>query len=68
MSAPPADFGETLLTQRSRPSVPARNPISVQAPPPPPAPRQPIQANSSFLPTSDSDWDTPAYTRKNGLR
>ncbi len=68
MAAP--QYEEPLLAQR-RPSVPARQPMSVQAPPPPaPQARQQAaqQVASNFLPTSDSDWDVPAFTRRNGVR
>jgi len=73
MAPPPAPaFDDSLLQPRARPSVPVRQSISNQAPPPPSVqqtrPSQRAEVNGSFLPTSDSDWDVPAYTRKNGLR
>jgi len=50
------DDASHLVAGRRRP-VPTRTPVTVTAS---------RHAGSSFPPTSDVDWDIPAYTRRNG--
>ncbi|MBI5535288.1 MAG: cell division protein FtsZ [Deltaproteobacteria bacterium] len=62
--APPAQ--RQLLQEdqgQRRPSIPQRQPISVQ-PAPATQTRTAGAVSSSFLPSADTDWDVPAFTRR----